>query len=226
MQTSSPALQAAASTPPPPTPLLWRVVRRGEGQPPPAQTRHVSSSLGTSVLSPLPLSPTQGQGLAGQHAGPTLLHPPPPRRGVAGLVLSCSSSSGHRHLPPLFPSELAMPSVFTVSAWQPGSGRGSPSSSGQKARRFTSPAGPGQQHPLQLGQGPRRRRPGGDQTRNVWLQSSCGESHVAADQLQPSLGSSSSNSFACRLSQPLQPAAPTPRSQHQLPARQRQQHQQ
>ena len=100
-------------------------------------------------------------------------------------------------------------------------------SSGQKARPFTSPAGPGQQHPLQLGQGPRRRRPGGDPTRNVWLQSSCGESHVAAEQLQPSLGSSSSNSFVnnsvSRLPQPLQPAAHMPRLQQQLPARQKQQ---
>ena len=42
-----------------------------------------------------------------------------------------------------------------------------------------------------------RRRPGGDQTRNVWLQSSCGESHVAADQLQLSLGSSSSTGSHC-----------------------------
>ena len=100
-------------------------------------------------------------------------------------------------------------------------------SSGQKARPFTSPAGPGQQHQLQLGQGPRRRRPGGDPTRNVWLQSSCGESHVAAEQLQPSLGSSSSNSFVnnsvSRLPQPLQPAAHMPRLQQQLPARQKQQ---
>ena len=117
-----------------------------------------------------------------------------------------------------------MPSVSTVSAWQPGSGQGSLSSSGQKARFSMSPAGPRQQHPLQLGQGPRRRRSGGgDQTRSAWLLSSCGVSHVAADQLQPSQGSSSFNSLASRLWQPVQPVAHMPRWQHQLAARQRQQ---